>query len=539
MPSLLIRCVIVLSVWTTTSSLQAALLRGKIVDDADGSLVPARMYIQSDTGTWYHAQSSLAKGSAVKYEIIRGPSQEVHTTLSAHPFQADLPPGRYTLTVERGKEYHTLNRKIDIKNQPVEVELRLDRWINMAQRGWYSGDTHVHRTMADLPNVILAEDLNVALPLTYWVTDSTETPAEHNRNREIIPPPKLIRLDHTHVIWPINTEYEIFSVRRKRHTLGAIFVLNHTKPLELTAPTVGPMVEAARAQNNDVVLDLDKHNWPWSMMLPPVARVDLFELTNNHIWRTIFQYTNWYPEYAATYMNLKMDADGNFTERGWIDFGFKTYYALLNCGIKMQPTGGTASGVHPVPLGFGRVYVQLDDGLIYDQWIRGLKNGRSFVTTGPMLTATIDGKPHGSTFTDFKPGKIHIVASGESVHPLKSVEIIVNGKVAKKIKPGNQTSKQGTYRSLIDTKILIEKTSWVALRCFEDRPDQRPRFAHTSPFHLEIANRPLQPHEEELEYLIRRVEEELKRHQDVLSEESFSEFEDALRTYKNIDVLAD
>ena len=271
-----IRNAAVVFILTFSTSLPATTLRGRIVDDSNGRLVPARLYIQSDDGKWSHAQSSSAKGSAVNYDKIRGASQEVHTTLSAHPFQAELPPGRYTLTVERGKEYHTLTQKIDVSDKPIEVELRLRRWIQMADRGWYSGDTHVHRTMAELPNVAMAEDLNVGLPLTYWVTDSTETPAEHNRNRETIPPPTLIRLDDTHVIWPINTEYEIFTVRRKRHTLGALFVLNHTKPLELSTPTVGPTVEAARAQNRNVILDLDKHNWPWSMMLPPVARVDLF-----------------------------------------------------------------------------------------------------------------------------------------------------------------------------------------------------------------------------------------------------------------------
>ena len=530
----LVQRVVLVCVLMSASPLQATLLRGKIVNDADGSPLPARLYIQSAEGKWYHAQSSAANGSAVHYKKIRGASQEVHTTLSAHPFRADLPPGRYTLTVERGKEYHTLVRELEIKDQPTEVELRLKRWIHMAQRGWYSGDTHVHRTMADLPNVQLAEDLNVALPLTYWVTDSTETPAEHNRNREAIPPPRLIRTDDTHVIWPINTEYEIFSVRRKRHTLGALFVLNHTQPLQLTTLPVGPMVEAARSQNDGVLLELDKHNWPWSMMLPPVARVDLFELTNNHIWRTEFRFTTWYPEYAGAYMKLPMDADGNFTERGWIDFGFENYYALLNCGFKMQPTGGTASGVHPVPLGFGRVYVQVGDELDYQQWIQGLRAGRSFVTTGPMLTATANGKPHGSIFSDFKPGEVRIAVSAESVHPLKSIEVIVNGKVSKTLKPENATSSRGAFVSAVDTIVPIERTSWIALRCFEDRPDERPRFAHTAPFHFEVADRPLIPLKQEVEYLIQRVEAEMQRHQGVLSQEAFSDFENALQAYKKL-----
>ncbi len=516
----------------------AMTLRGRIVDEADGGLVPARLYIQSDTGKWYHAQSSSAQGSAVEYSKIRDASQEVHTTLSADPFQADLPPGEYTLTVERGKEYHTLERRIaiteDAKDKPVEVELRLRRWIDMADRGWFSGDTHVHRTIAELPNVVAAEDLNVALPLTYWVTDSTETPAENNKNRETIPPAKLIRVDDTHVIWPINTEYEIFTVRRERHTLGALFVLNHTQPLALTAPTVGPIVRQAREQNEQIVLDLDKHNWPWSMMLPPVARVDLFELANNHVWRTDFRFTTWYPEYAAKYMNIEMDAAGGFTERGWIDFGFQNYYALLNCGLAMQPTGGTGSGVHPVPLGFGRVYVQLNDGLDYNAWISGLKQGRSFVTTGPMLTATFNGQPHGWTFDDFASGKLRIAGAVESVYQTKQIEVIVNGQVERTLEAASKQTKAGGYRAEFETELTIDQSSWIALRCFEDRPDKRPRFAHTSPVHLHVAGRPLKPRKEELDYLVQRITDELRRHEGVLSPEAIAEFQQAKDFYEKL-----
>ncbi len=52
----------------------------------------------------------------------------------------------------------------------VEVEVLLQRWSDPEARQWYSGDTHLHRTVDELRTVILAEDLNVALPLTSWVT---------------------------------------------------------------------------------------------------------------------------------------------------------------------------------------------------------------------------------------------------------------------------------------------------------------------------------------------------------------------------------
>jgi hypothetical protein len=89
----------------------------------------------------------------------------MHTTLSAHPFVIELPPGKYALTVERGKEYFPLSRQITIGGEAVQESFPLRRWINMPQRGWYSGDTHVHRKTEELPNLLRAEDLNVAFPL--------------------------------------------------------------------------------------------------------------------------------------------------------------------------------------------------------------------------------------------------------------------------------------------------------------------------------------------------------------------------------------
>ena len=184
-------------------------LRGRILDQKDDAPLAARLYLRDAEGTWHHARSAGDDGEAVPYEIRRGLSAEVHTSLSAHPFVADLPPGRYTLVAERGKEYFPAVQDIETAagdGAPRELVLRLRRWTNMAERGWYSGETHVHRRVAELPTLLLAEDLNVALPLTAWVTDSREAPSGANKNPEPVPAAELIEVDGTHVIWPINTE---------------------------------------------------------------------------------------------------------------------------------------------------------------------------------------------------------------------------------------------------------------------------------------------------------------------------------------------
>lgn len=517
-----------LTAWGVAGELQL-----KIVDSVSRRPLPARVYLQAQSGEWFHLEVDEPSGSAVRYDKRRAGSDEVHTTVSANVCKANLPPGRYTLTIERGKEYHTARREFEIHDQRLQLEVPLRRWANMASRGWYSGDTHVHRRLAELPNVILADDLNVALPLTYWVTDSEESPAAANKNPESVPAASLIRVDDRHVIWPVNTEYEIFTVRGNRHTLGALFFLNHRDPLTHQVPPIAKAVQEARSQPRRVLLDLDKHNWPWSVMLVPTAGVNLFELSNNHIWRAPFRFDQWYPEYSAEYMQLPMTADGRFTEQAWIEFGFRTYYALLNCGFDLKPSAGTASGVHPVPLGFGRVYVHLPDGFDYDAWIEGLAAGRSFVTTGPLLTARCNGQLAGARIRADAPRAVSIEGQADSAFPLERLELIVNGEVAHSFPLANDRTDTESYSNHFQTDVKISESSWIAVRCFERRPDARLRFAHTGPVHVEIEGRPMKAPSNEVEYLVGRVQRELDRHRAVLSEAALAEYESALDELKS------
>src|SRR5262249_47317109 len=156
--------------------------------------------------------------------------------------------------------------------------------------------------------------------------------------------------------------------------------------------------------------------------------------------------------------------------------------------FRLRPTAGTASGVHPVPLGFGRVYVRLDGGLDAGAWLRGLDAGRSFVTTGPMLFVTLDGQDPGHRFeqADAGPRGYHLGGLTIGARPLGRIELVVNGEVARTIEPANRKTDRGSYESPIDTMLTLDGSSWVAVRCFEDRPDGRVRFAHSGPFHVDV-----------------------------------------------------
>lgn len=510
-----------------------AVLIGQIVDAQTGEPIPARIYVEDAAGNWLHPEST--GGSAVRYQKRRAEkSVEIHTSLSEHPFRLVTQPGLVTITVERGKEYFSLTNKVALKPGENRVRLELRRWINMAERGWYSGDTHVHRTLDELPNLMLAEDLNVTFPLVYWVTRAYEQPTTGNKNLGGAIPDQLIKVDDTHVIWPRNTEYEIFSVGRKRHMLGAVFFLNHRSVFKIGAPPIEPVAIRARAEGS--LLELDKHNWPWSMMIVPVLNVDLYELSNNHVWRTEFAFKDWSLD-APKYMGLNQQP--NWTERDWLFYGFKNYYALLNCGFNLRPTAGNASGVHPVPLGFGRVYVKLEKDFDYDQWIHGLSAGRSFVTTGPMLFATIKGQDPGYRFDKVKSGqKFRIAGEVISDHPPGGVEIIRNGRVLSMIASQAERRADGSYRFRFEHEVEIEESSWVALRYLETRAGGRIRFAHSGIFHFHVEGKPLRARKEEVQFLIQRMEEQLKRSKGVLKPDAIAEYEEALAVYRRIAATA-
>ncbi len=501
---------------------------GRVVDSRSGKLIPARVYIQGAGGRWFFPDAAVPNGSAVRYEKrnwINRDAVEYHTTLSADPFQIGLQPGTYRFTIERGKEYRPLTQTIEVRGETLTLEFPLYRWVNMAAHGWFSGDTHVHRSLEELPNVMLAEDLNVAFPLTYWVTKGFAPPSQGDKGAGAAALDKPIHVDETHVIWPRNTEWEIFTVDGKRHTLGAVFALGHKEPFSVGAPPVKAIAREAKRQG--ALLDLDKHDWPWSMALVPLMNVDLFELANNHIWRTEFGFTNWNANAAELFGRDAPMQGGN--ERDWIEFGFRNYYALLNCGFRMRPTAGTASGVHPVPLGFGRVYVHLPKGFTYQAWFEGLDEGRSFVTTGPMLLARIEGRTAGAAFelASTRPHRAKVEGTVLSEEPMNAVEIVVNG-TAQEVPAKPRRNRGGAWEASFAESVEIDGTSWVAVRCWERREDGRERFAHTAPAWFEMPDRPIRPTRSEATYLIERVRGELQRSRGVLPEKAIKEYEEAL-----------
>jgi hypothetical protein len=162
------------------------------------------------------------------------------------------------------------------------------------------------------------------------------------------------------------------------------------------------------------------------------------------------------------------------------------YYRILNSGIELPLSAGSANGVKATPAGYERVYVRLGkEGLDYPAFMDALKRGRSFSTNGPVVELTVDGA--------YGPGdrialkrkeehRFHARARARSL--LDSLELVVNGAVVASQKGDD------THELTLDRAVRLDRSSWAAVRAFA-KSDRSEVFAHTSPVYFNVKGKPV------------------------------------------------
>ncbi len=104
------------------------------VFDSDGQPTTASFLIRDGHGHVYPSQAKrLAPDFFFQPQIYRANGESIL-----------LPDGDYTVEYTRGPEYRKQVQKISVKDKPLDLTFRLDRWIDPAKLGYYSGDHHVH-----------------------------------------------------------------------------------------------------------------------------------------------------------------------------------------------------------------------------------------------------------------------------------------------------------------------------------------------------------------------------------------------------------
>ena len=452
--------------------------------DHDGQPAAARVYLTASDGLAYTPRGHITRMTAMSAEYY------FHAQDS---FELDLPAGPTLIEATRGQEYEIASQRVELQPaQPAEVRLRLRRWENMAARGWFSADAHIHAnytaahhqviTPDDVRLQTLAEDINNA----NLIVANSSNDFIHDQQFFEGRPHRLSRPNFV-VYWNeemrnagLYGHMSFFNLKTLVHPIYSGF---RDTPNWEDYPANYNQAKAAQEQGGAVT-------YVHPTMVPTFDATSSREL----------------PVDLALGQVDAMDVVSNVDEIASVEL----WYRLLSCGLRLAISAGTDSFTnvadHYTP-GGGRVYVHSGARLDYAEWIRNYKRGRSFASNGPVVFFTANGREPGEEIRlPARPQNVRVKAEVRSHTPLDKIEVVVNGRVVLSRPSGP-----------VDEEIPLDRSSWIAVRALG--PWHRlilndvQAFAHTSPVYVLLGGQRIASasdarfHIDWIERLIARIQE--------------------------------
>lgn len=385
------------------------------ITDERGQKIPARLGLYDSSGRLPLPgdEALLVRPNDRPTRVIRLGPASVWPVTNRMVFYSDgayhtrIPVGEYELIATRGLEYRLARQRFSIAaNQTKAVRVVLQRWTDMAAKGWYSGEDHIHHTRGDAKDdhslgvLGQAEDLRVSnilrmgnLVRTYFEQHEWQTITTDRQGQYLLvsgqEDPRTSHRGHTlslNLRTPVRDParyllyHELFA---KVHAQGGLTGYAH-----VTDPK-GVLFLESNAAMTGMAIDM------------PFGLVDFCEVMTGAYWG----------------------------DEIWFDF--------LNLGYKLAPSAGSDYPYIDIP-GAARNYVRLEGAFGAQAWFDGLKKGRVFVTSGPMLDFTVNGMPMGSEI-QIAQGESLTIEAHAAINPdideLASLELIEQGEAVKHISP--------------------------------------------------------------------------------------------------------
>ena len=434
------------------------------------------------------------KFSAPADAIVRKTTREEDYFYADNTFAVSVPKGVTHFYFSAGLESIPSHITMDVQSD-ITLPVPINRWIEMRERGWYGGDSHVHLHTGG-PLAVTVKDALVAARaegLHYSNLCVSNNVGDDIRDASLITgkPHPLSTANHLLVFGEemrssIYGHMQFFGIRElvtPQYTGFLDTPNHHDYPANYTmaaeAVRQGGIVTYGHPMFKDQPLpfgdDLTADNGA-ARELPIDAILGV--------------------AHAVDLMSYNSDEDRSA----------ELWYRLLNCGLKLAACVGTDALLDRStdPLGGSRVYVQVDGPLTMNKWLTGLKQGRSLVTNGPIPQLTIAGKGPGDTCQLKEQGTVRAHVNVESYTPFHRVDLIVNGKVVNSRKTSENAEANGFRLSRYHVDVPITRSSWVAVRVHgPDHPAifDGPAWAHTSPVYISLQQQPI-VHREDAEYFV-------------------------------------
>jgi hypothetical protein len=487
----------------------------------DGRPVMAAFTIRDEQGRVHPSPARrLAPDLNFHFQIYRADGETVA-----------LQAGTYTVSWTRGPEYLVQTRKIKVPAGKTHTEsFALKRWVHCADKGWWSGDHHIHAagcahyesptegvTPEDMMRHVLGEDLNVGCCLSWGPCWYHQKRYFEGKVHPLSTASHLLRYDVEVSGFPSSHTGHVCLLRLKQQDYPG------TKLIEDWPSWALPIMRWAKKQG--AVVGPAHSGWG----LAPMEKKDeaTTELPNYLVPRMDSIGANEYLVHVA------LDAcDFMSTVDTPAIYELNIWYHTLNCGFRARVSGETDFPcIYGERVGLGRSYVHLDGKLDFNQWVEGIKNGRCYVSDGKshLMDFTVDGLGVGLKNSELKldkAGKVKVKANvaallepkpteaTERIRKAKwnarpywdlervrvkdtrtvPVEVIVNGQVVDKV----LIDADGSTKE-VSFDVPIKHSSWVALRVLGS--------SHTNPVFVLVDGKPIRASKKSAEWCLKGVDQ--------------------------------
>ena len=419
-------------------------LAGSIIDRATGEQIAAKVQVVGSTGRFIHPPEAILKvGSGEPFFYADG------------AFEVTVPRGPTRVIVERGTEYVPAVKDLEVPSRgAVALEIEMDRWTELGDRGWHPGNTHIHYDEEESnPDERLRLDPRVEDLRMTAISILRRWDYDYASNK--YPPGMLTEFSSAH--------HYVQCGEENRHN--------------------GQEVDASTGYGHIMLLSIRN-------VVEPVSRgvlVDAFDPdypplcyacddTHRQGGIVIWCHNGRGMEAPVAAALGKIEAF-NLFDPTWIDAEYDIYYRMLNAGIKLPASTGSDWFICSA----NRVYAHTGGPFDYESWVQALKEGRTFITNGPVISLMVqDQEPGGEVETS--PGQgLSTVVTWKSHYPVARVEVISNGVIV-----AQESYPEGSKDGHLEADVTVASDGWIAARLSSDARDSylQPIFAHTSPVYV-------------------------------------------------------
>ena len=448
-----------------------------------GEVTGSRVHLTASDGKFYAPADAYARVSGVDDPMFH------HTGA----FRVEVPAGSLTMDLVKGFEFWPVREDVEIEaGEVTQLTVAFQPLTDMAAKGWYSGSTHVHmnyggnlhNTLENLMMMSEAEDQDIVLEQVA------------NKDNRILDYQFFVPGGGAH---PLSTKDRVLVVGQEYRPpfYGHVFMFGMRDHLisPYTTGYEGTAIESLYPSNTDMFRKAKAQGATVGYVHAFGGQADPLEGTLGG---------------AKGYM---VDAALGTTDAvEWSNAGragFHPWYATLNNGLRITAVGGedSISNLHRSKLvGSVRTYVYTGGkGLTMEAWLAGLRNQNAFVSTGPLVELTVNGRIPGEEVELAASGAVELRGRVRSITPLDKAFVIFNGEVLEEIPFSGERRELDLSRSY-----PVSRSGWFHLRVEGTNEERFPLDANfalgfTNPVWVTVAGQPVRSRAS-AEYSIRWID---------------------------------